>query len=58
MKPTNSHLSEIEKEGASDYPWTPVEKDSKGGPYWLYLKSSEYSIKRFSQGCSVVTDFY
>lgn len=23
MKPTNSQLSEIEKEGASDYPWTP-----------------------------------
>lgn len=32
MKPTNSHLSEIEKEKISDYLQTPFKKDDRDGP--------------------------
>lgn len=32
MKPTNSYLSEIEKEKIADYPQTPLKKDDRGGP--------------------------
>jgi hypothetical protein len=31
MKPTNSHLSEIEKEKTSDYSQTPCKKDDRDG---------------------------
>lgn len=35
MKPTNSHLSVIEKEKISDYPQTPFKKDDRDGLLWV-----------------------
>lgn len=42
MKPTNSHLSEIEKEGASDYLWTPFEMDLRHAWNLMTIPNNQY----------------